>query len=88
MFMPFCSIFSEEEFNYLYSLFKSTLRSTLNPFLIVRLVKKALEPVMPQVQKEMPSLVEKLKMLEIDNADKIFHNLKKRLEDKRESVIK
>ena len=70
-------IFSEEELNYLYSLFKRPLRSTLNPFLLVRIVKKALEPVMSQVQKEMPSLVEKLKILEIDNFDKIIPNLKK-----------
>jgi flavin-dependent dehydrogenase len=76
MFIPFCFIFSEEELNYLYSLFKKPLRSTLNPFLVVRLVKKALEPMMSQIQKEMPSVAEKLKMLEIDKVDKLITNLK------------
>jgi hypothetical protein len=32
--------------------------------------------MMPQVQKEMPSVAEKLKMLEIDNIDNILLNLK------------
>jgi flavin-dependent dehydrogenase len=71
MFWAFWSTFSEEELNYLFSLVKSPLRSTLNPFLAVRLIKKALEPMMPQIQKEMPSAAEKLKMLEIDKVDKI-----------------
>jgi len=70
--IPFSFIFSEEEANYLYSLFKSPLRSTLNPFLVVRLLKEALRPMMSQVQKEMPSLIEKLKMLEIGNVESIF----------------
>lgn len=77
MLAPFRLMFSEEELNYLYSLFKSPLRSTLNPFLVVRLIKSALEPMMPQVQKEMPSLVEKLKMMEIDNIDEIASTIKK-----------
>jgi hypothetical protein len=75
MFFTFWAIFSEEEFNYLFGLFKSPLRSTLNPFLAVRLIKKAVEPMMSQVQKEMPSVAEKLKMLEIENIDKITPNL-------------
>jgi len=69
-------MFSEEELNYLYNLFKRPLPSNNNPFLVVRLVKKALETMMTQVQKEMPSAAEKLKMLEIDNFDKIAYNLK------------
>jgi hypothetical protein len=65
----FSLIFSEEEATYLYGLFKDPLRSTLNPFLVVRLVRKALEPTMPQIQREMPSVAEKLEMLDIDNID-------------------
>jgi flavin-dependent dehydrogenase len=76
MIVLFYSVFSAEELNYLYGLFKSPLQPNLNPFLVVRLVKKALEPMMPQVQKEMPSVAEKLKMLEIDNIDEILLNLK------------
>ena len=76
MFWAFWATFSEEELNYLFSLLKKPLRSTLNPFLVVRLIKKALEPMMPQIQKELPSAAEKLKMLEIDNVDKIADKLK------------
>jgi len=76
MFVPFCFIFSEEELNYLYGLFKSPLRSNNNPFLVVRLFKNAIAPMMSQVQKEMPSAAEKLKILEIDNIDKITTNIK------------
>jgi len=57
--IAFSLIFSEEEVNYLYSLFKSPLKSTLNPFLVIRLIKKAMEPMLSQVQKEMPSLLNK-----------------------------
>ena len=71
MIIPFGLIFSEEELNYLYGLFKKPLPSNLNPFLVVRLVKKALEPMMSRIQDEMPPVAEKLKMLEIDNIDKI-----------------
>jgi flavin-dependent dehydrogenase len=77
MFWAFWSIFAEKELNYLFSLIKSPLRSTLNPFLVVRIIKKALEPMMSQIQKEMPSAAEKLKMLEIDNIENIAANLKK-----------
>jgi flavin-dependent dehydrogenase len=75
MFVPFCFMFSQEELNYLYSLFKSPLRSTLNPYLVVRRVKKALEPMMQQVQRDMPSLAEKLNMLEVEHIEKITCNL-------------
>jgi hypothetical protein len=39
--------------------------------------KKALDPMMAQVQEEKPSVAEKLKMLEIDSIDKLPINLKK-----------
>jgi flavin-dependent dehydrogenase len=78
MIVIFWSIFSEEELNYLYGLFKRPLQSNLNPFLMVRLAKKALKPMMSQIQKEMPSAAEKLKMLEIDNIDKLWSIAKKR----------
>ena len=77
MLMPFRFIFSEGETNYLYNLFKSPLRPTLNPFLVTRLIKKAVEPMMLRIQEEMPSVAEKLNMLEINNIDTITTNLKK-----------
>jgi flavin-dependent dehydrogenase len=70
MFHCFSLLSSEQELNYLYSLLKKPLRPTLNPFLVARVVKKALEPFLPQVQKEMPSLIEKLKILEVDTIEK------------------
>ncbi len=79
MMMLFHFIFSKKELNYLFSLFKNPLRATLNPFLVVRLIKKAVEPMMPQVQKEMPSLAEKLRMLEIDNVENIFLDVMKKM---------
>jgi hypothetical protein len=71
MFVPFCFMFSEQELIYMYSLFKAPLRSSLNPFLVVRTVKKALEPMMSQIENEMPMLAQKLAMLEIENMDEI-----------------
>jgi len=71
MLMHFITIFSEKEQIYLYSLFKRPLPLKLNPYLTVRLVKHALQPMMPQIQKEMPSIIEKLKMLEIDKIEEI-----------------
>jgi flavin-dependent dehydrogenase len=78
MLIPFRLLFSEEELKYLYSLFKSPLRSTLKAYLVVRLIKSALEPMMPQIKKEMPSIVEKLNMMEVDKVDEITDILKKR----------
>lgn len=72
IFRPFRVIFSENDLNYLYSLFKGPLRSTLNPFLVVRLVKQALEPMMSKIQKERPSLAKKLNKLEIDNINELI----------------
>ena len=63
--------------NYLYGLFKSPLRSNNNPFLVVRIVKQALEPLMPRIKEEMPTVFEKLNLLEIDTIDKITTNIKK-----------
>ncbi len=80
MFVPFCSIFSEEELNYLYGLFKGPLPANNNPFLVVRLVKHALEPLMDQINKEMPSVGKKLTMLEIDNIDTITSHFKEHVE--------
>jgi flavin-dependent dehydrogenase len=71
MIFAFCTIFSEVELNYLFSLIKSPLCSNNNPFLVVRFFKQALEPMMPQVQAEMPSAADKLNMLELDNFDQL-----------------
>ena len=42
-------------------------------------IKKALEPSMPQIQKEMPSVAGKLNMLEAENMDAFFLNAKKKM---------
>ncbi|RMF94248.1 MAG: FAD-binding protein [Candidatus Schekmanbacteria bacterium] len=68
--IPFCNIFTEEELNYLFGLFRKPLRRTNNPFLIVRLVKNALKPLIPKIQKEMPSIIKKMDMLEVENIQK------------------
>jgi flavin-dependent dehydrogenase len=72
-------IFSERELNYLFSLFRSPLRSSFSPFKIVRLVKQALEPLMPKIKEEEPSVFEKLKMLEVDNIDKILLDIRNKM---------
>jgi digeranylgeranylglycerophospholipid reductase len=76
MLSPFRLIFSEKELIYLFGLFKSPLQSSFSPFKIVKLVKQALEPLMPHIKNEMPSVFEKLKMLEVDNIDKILLDIK------------
>jgi flavin-dependent dehydrogenase len=75
----FNHIFSEEELNYIYGLLQKPMRSTLNPFLIVRVIKNELKPRMSQIQQEMPSLAQKLAMLEIDNAENIFFEMIKKM---------
>jgi flavin-dependent dehydrogenase len=72
LFVPFVFIFSEQELDYLYGLFRKPLRPNNNPFLVVKLVKEALEPLMPRIKEEMPSVFEKLNLLEIENVDKIY----------------
>jgi hypothetical protein len=42
--------------------------------------KLGLEPMMPRIQQEMPSIVEKLKMMEVDRVDELFFSLKKNLQ--------
>jgi len=84
MIIFFHSIFSEKEFTYLYSLLKKPLRPTLNPMLVVRIVKDALEPLMPQVRNEMPTLAEKIDLLEVDNIDKLFNEMKSKLSKRKE----
>jgi len=76
---PFRLIFSEKELIYLFGLFKSPLLSSFSPFKIVKLVKQALEPMMPQIKEEMPSVFEKLKMLEVDNIDKILKDIRNKM---------
>jgi hypothetical protein len=76
MIVPFGLLFSKEELTYVFGLFEKPLPPNHNPFLVVRLIKKALEPMMPRIEKEMPSVVEKLQMLEIDKVDKIVGNFK------------
>jgi flavin-dependent dehydrogenase len=77
--MLFNHTFSVEELNYLFGLFQKPLRSTLNPFLIVRVIKDALKPMLPQIRKEMPSLAEKVNILEIGNAENIFFERLKKM---------
>ena len=55
---------------------KSTTRSTLNPFLVGRVIQQALAPMLSQVQEEMPSLVEKLKVLDVDTIEQVVLDLK------------
>jgi flavin-dependent dehydrogenase len=80
MLIPFRLMFSEEELKYLYGLFKKPLRSTLKAYLVVRLIKSALEPMIPQIQKEMPSVVEKLQMMDMDRIDELHLTLKRHLQ--------
>jgi hypothetical protein len=74
-------VFSEAELNYLYGLFTSPLRASLNPFLKVRNIKSALEPMMPRIREEMPSVSEKLEILEVDNIEKIFLDIKNKMSE-------
>jgi flavin-dependent dehydrogenase len=60
------------EMSYLFGLFKQPLHSTLNPFLVAKLIKTAAQPLMPRIQQEMPSLAEKLGMLEVENIDELL----------------
>ncbi len=76
MFFPFRFMFSEEEMNYLLSLFEKPLRATLNPFLVGRVIQQSLAPMLSKVQEEMPSLIEKLKVLEIDTIEQVVLDLK------------
>ena len=76
MFFPFRFMFSEEEMNYLLSLFEKPLRATLNPFLVGRVIQQSLAPMLPKVQEEMPSLIEKLKVLDIDTIEQVVLDLK------------
>jgi hypothetical protein len=43
---------------------------------VARIVKEAAAPMMPRIQEEMPSLAEKLNMLEINNIEIITTNLR------------
>jgi hypothetical protein len=76
MFLPLNLMFSAEELIYLYGLVQKPLLQTLNPFLIPRLFKEAMAPMMSRIQREMPAAAEKLKMLEVDNIEKIFMDIK------------
>jgi hypothetical protein len=49
----------------------------LNPFLVVRLFKESLKPLMAQIERNMPSAVEKLMMLEADTAETILMDIAK-----------
>lgn len=79
MLSPFRLIFSEEELIYLFGLFKSPLQSSFSPFKIVGLVKQALEPLMPQIRKEMPAVFDKLKILAVENIDKIYFDIRNKM---------
>jgi digeranylgeranylglycerophospholipid reductase len=81
-------IFSEEEFVYLFGLVKEPIRSSFSPFKIVKLFKAALEPMMPQIKEEMPSAYEKVKMLEVDNIDKLLGGIKEKMMQERQGGSK
>jgi digeranylgeranylglycerophospholipid reductase len=80
--IPFVTMFSEQEYIYMYNLIKKPLVSTLNPFSVVRLAKQALQPMMPQIKKEMPSIIEKLRLFEVDKIEEAVLNLRKSLKGK------
>jgi flavin-dependent dehydrogenase len=75
---PFRVLFTEKELNYLFNHVKRPLAKP-SPFHIVRLFKQALEPMMSQIEREMPSAYEKIKMLEIEKIDEIFTYIKKKM---------
>jgi len=77
MHLQFRAIFTEQEICYLYGLVESPLPASLNPFLTIRLIKKALEPLMPQIGKQMPAVAEKLSMLEAGKAEKVLSEINK-----------
>ncbi len=64
-------IFTGEELVYLYGLLEKPLRCSLNPFLVVRIIKEALKPMMPKIRDEMPAIAEKLELFSIDNFEKL-----------------
>lgn len=68
----YARVFTGEELKYLYGLFKSPMRASLNPFLMVRIIKERMEPMMPQIREEMPTVAEKMEMFEIDNFEKLL----------------
>jgi hypothetical protein len=55
------------------------MRATLSPFQVVPIIKETVEPLIPQIEKEMPSLVEKLRLLETEHVDMLLSGVKKRL---------
>lgn len=69
-------LFSAEEIKYLYGLIQEPLQTNINASRVVGLIKKALEPMMPQIRKEMPSAADKLDMLDVDNFDQLLSYLK------------
>ena len=81
LYLPFTLIFSKEELVYLYNLIDKPLYPTINPCLAVGVFKEALGPMMSRIEGEMPSAAEKLRLLHVDNVDKIlahFKSLKKK----------
>jgi hypothetical protein len=54
----------------------------------VKLFKAALEPMMPQIKEEMPSAYEKVKMLEVDNIDKLLGGIKEKMMQERQGGSK
>ena len=88
MFIHFNTIFSKEEQVYLYNLFEKPLPSKLNPYLTVSLVKKALHPKMQQIKEEMPSIIDKLNMLEIEKIEEIRVHFQKHLKAFEKSFTK
>jgi flavin-dependent dehydrogenase len=69
-------LFSAEEIKYLYGLIQEPLQTNINASRVVGIIKKALEPMMPQIRKEMPSAADKLDLLEVDNFDQLLSYLK------------
>jgi flavin-dependent dehydrogenase len=74
--ITFRILFSEAELNYLYGLFKTPLRASLNPFRKIRNLKSALQPMMSRIEEEMPSVFEKLGLLEVDRIEKVLLDIK------------
>jgi len=68
-------LFSAEEIKYLYGLIQEPLQTNINASRGVGLIKKALEPMMPQIRKEMPLAADKLDLLDVDNFDRLLSYL-------------
>jgi flavin-dependent dehydrogenase len=73
----FMESLDDSEADYLFSLFKSTLPATLDPFTAGKYIQEEMAAIMPVLRSERPAIIQKLQAFQAQTADELYAERRK-----------